>query len=200
MPKIEEITYESDMETFIDYAAISSYVSELKNTLENINTNVLNVLDSEINTGGLDIYAANINGRPIFHDKAIETEQKVQAVYTECKEIADQIENEAKTHRKDELTKYITELENRITKLEGENKELLEQLKAANSALSQDVQANPSLYADGYMIYTNSNYLKAQSIQGQINNNNKELDGSLFYGKGLKEKLKEAQKELNALN
>lgn len=200
MPKIEEITYNSDITTFIDYATISSYVAELKTTLENINTNVLNVLDSEINTGGLDIYAANINGVPIFHDKAIETEQKVQAVYTECKEIADQIEKEAKAHRKDELTKYITELEKRITEIEAENKELLKQLTAANSALSQDVQANPSLYADGYMIYTNSNYLKAQSLQGQINDNNKELDGSFFSGKGLKEKLKEAQKELDALN
>ena len=199
MPKITEITYESDMGTFIDYDTISTYVEGINNSLETINTNVLDVLDSEINTGGLDLYAANINGVPIFHNKAIETEQKVQMVYSDCKEIAEQIELKAKNHRKGELNKYITELEERISELEAENAELIEQLKAANAAYLQDIEENPTAYS-GYNQGTNSNYAKAQKLQGQINQNNKELNGGIFAGKGLKEKLKEAEKELAKLN
>ena len=198
MPKIDEITYESDITTFIDYASISSYADNLKNELENINAEVLSVLDCEINKGGLDIYAANINGMPIFHDKAIEAEQKVQAVYTECNEIADKIKKQAKDHRTNELKKYKKELDLRKTKIEDEIKSLQNQLNKAYSAFSENIQENPNLYANGYM-YNDDNYLNAQKLQRQINNYNKELEGGGFK-KGLKKKLEEAEKELEALN
>lgn len=198
MPKIDEITYESDITTFIDYASISSYADNLKNELENINAEVLSVLDCEINKGGLDIYAANINGMPIFHDKAIEAEQKVQAVYTECNKIADKIKKQAKAHRTNELNKYKRELDLRKTKIEAEIESLQNQLNKAYSAFSENIQENPNLYANGDM-YNDDNYLNAQKLQRQINNYNKELDGG-WLKKGLKKKLEEAKKELEALN
>lgn len=196
MPKISEITYNSDMSTFINYEMISTDVEQINSNLKDINTNVLEILDSEINTGGLDLYAANINGVPIFHSKAVEIEQKVQTIYNECKEATKQIEKKAKEHRINELSKYIEELEKRIKELRAENERLEIESKDALSAYSQDVQENPAI---ANVPTASSNYVRYSTLRSQINKNNKELDGGWFDG-GLLEKLKKAETELAKLN
>lgn len=118
MPAIGDITYKSDIKEFIDYKKVSEETEEIKKVLKNIDTNIITTLDTQINGGGLDLYTVNINGVPIYHNKAIEIEQGLNNLCADCTATLDKINFEAKKHRSEELNQYITKLTNRIKELE----------------------------------------------------------------------------------
>ena len=79
--------------------------------------------------GGFDLYSVNINGVPVFHDRLAEIFQKISVSCTSCKEAIGDIDDAAKQHRIDELTKYIEMLDSKVTSLESEINQLIEQQK-----------------------------------------------------------------------
>lgn len=87
MPQVGQITAESNIDEFINYNAIKEVLGTLDKKFEIMNNDVLNILKEEITTGGLDLYATNINGVPVYHNKAVEVQQKLDNVYSECKEM-----------------------------------------------------------------------------------------------------------------
>lgn len=118
MPAIGDITYKSDIKEFIDYSKVEEQTESIKKVLKNIDTNIITTLDTQINGGGLDLYTVNINGVPIYHNKAIEIEQGLNNICADCTTTLNKINLEAKKHRSEELNQYITKLTNRIKEQE----------------------------------------------------------------------------------
>ena len=108
MPAIGDITYKSDIKEFIDYSKVEEQTESIKKVLKNIDTNIITTLDTQINGGGLDLYTVNINGVPIYHNKAIEIEQGLNNLCADCTTTLNKINLEAKKHRSEELNQYIT--------------------------------------------------------------------------------------------
>ena len=139
MPKnIEtEITWETDPNTFINYATVREEANTLKVKIDDIQEETLPVLDTQINKGGLDLYSANINGVPIFHDKAVEVEQVLSKSCEEIQNILQSIKDEAKQHRLDELNKLETKIEEEKGKVEKRQEELQKESDNMFSGLTQ---------------------------------------------------------------
>ena len=138
MPKIGNITTENYVEEFIEYQKVKEVTDSLKEEIEKINTNVIETLDKEINSGGLDLYSANINGVPIFHNRAVELQQSIRQLYSEGAEVVKHIENRAYNHRKGELTEYIKKLEAKITEIENQIEANNNSIDVYNQALEDD--------------------------------------------------------------
>lgn len=148
MPKIDEITADSQISQFINYNDISSIVNEISMRLDNIESNVLDVIRSEMEKGGFDLYSVNINGVPIFHDKIAEIYQTLDNSYDVCRTQIDEIKEAAKQHRIDELTAFIKSLEEKISSLNS----LYEEQKAELS------NCEPGTNAYTAVSYTASSY------------------------------------------
>lgn len=118
MPKIDEITENSWIQQFINYNDISSIVNEISTSLDNNESNVLDVIRSEMEKGGFDLYSVNINGVPIFHDKIAEIYQTLDNSYDVCRTQIDEIKETAKQHRIDELEAFIGKLNEKISSLD----------------------------------------------------------------------------------
>ena len=137
MPKIDEITCDSDINSFINYNDIHTLVEETRGNINQIDTNILTPIRNEMEKGGFDLYSVNINGVPVFHDRLAEIFQKISVSCTSCIEAIDAIDDAAKKHRIDELTKYIEMLNSKVTSLDSEFDQLIEQQKTV--AASGDV-------------------------------------------------------------
>ena len=135
MPQVGQITAESNIDEFINYNAIKEVLGTLDKKFEIMNNDVLNILKEEITTGDLDLYATNINGVPVYHNKAVEVQQKLDNVYSECKEMISFLDKVAKQHRKAELNTYIRKLEEKIQALQKE----IDSLNAQNQQLEDDL-------------------------------------------------------------
>ena len=78
--KTSEITYKNELSDFIDYNTIKSEVDNVKENIKKIESGDIEVLRKEITSGGLDLYAVNINGVPIFHNEGIDIYTKISTV------------------------------------------------------------------------------------------------------------------------
>lgn len=128
MPKIEDITYKNELTDFIKYDSIKSKLDETKKETKKIETDVITVLEKELESGGLNAYAANIDGIPIFHEKTLELITKLKTKYDECLEQIEKTDTKAKEHRIEELNQFIKCLNKRI-----------EELKSDIAALDQNI-------------------------------------------------------------
>lgn len=206
MPKINEITYQSDPYSFIDYNSISAELEKLTSAFETINNSVLNTLKTEINQGGLDLYATNINGVPIYHNKAVELQQKLDGIYTDCASIISNIDKKAKEHRIEELETYIKKLEEKINELMTE----IRNLEAQNNELENKRASYISIKSaatPGSKEYINaSNQALACLNQRKMNKQEidklqNQLDGGFWSANngGLKAKLLDAEALLSEM-
>lgn len=135
MPKTEsEITYNSNINDFLNYKAVSEILTGIESDLKQIDQSIVTVLETEINEGGLDLYAANINGVPIFHNKGVELQQEIQKVYTSGIEEIANLDKIAKEHRRMELNKYKQELSKYIDNIGVEIETLETKLQNAKNA------------------------------------------------------------------
>ena len=196
MPQIGEITYKSDPYEFIDYISIKDITGKLSNDFEKINSRVLDTLKTEINQGGLDLYATNINGVPIYHDKAVEIQQKISDIYLEGKEIVENLEKIAKQHRKAELNTYIRRLEERIHEIKNNISEYNNRIDELESSIAEREKNYPA--SDGKLASWNS---ERESLKRKIESCQKELDGGFLmsHNGGLEAKLEEAVELLKQL-
>ena len=96
MPKIEDITYKNELTDFIKYDSIKSKLDETKKETKKIETDVITVLEKELESGGLNAYAANIDGIPIFHEKTLELITKLKTKYDECLEQIEKTDTKSK--------------------------------------------------------------------------------------------------------
>lgn len=204
--KVSEITYESNIGSFIDYSSVKSEISSIESALSHLDEGFLQVLSNEMNKGGLDLYSANINGVPIFHNKASEIYSGVHEVYTDFQKQLDLIDENAKKHRIEELKKYIDCLENRIKELESEIKSLENTIKDLQT--SKDNAWDIFIEKGGDCNINNSEYQsycsylrKIEENEKTLKNANKELNGGFWsaYNGGLKGKLIDAEAELALL-
>ena len=191
MPKIGNITTENLIGDFINYKSVKTVTDTLKENLKKINTNVIETLNKEISSGGLDLYSANVNGVPIFHNKAVELQQSIRQLYSEGTELVKHIENRAYNHREGELTEYIEKLETRIREIEN-------YIAANNNAIdayNKDIANDPdSVYGNDWRV---KNRNAAQEENEKLK---KELEGSAWEGKtGLRTKLEQAKQALSEL-
>lgn len=194
--KTSEITYKNELSDFIDYNTIKSEVDNVKENIKKIESEDIEVLRKEITSGGLDLYAVNINGVPIFHNEGIDIYTKISTVVSECSSTLDTIVKNAKAHRTDELNCFVTAIENRINKLEtqiADYRELADEnyTKWKNTPGRGRTTEGSDAY-DAYVMY------KSKADEKQ-----KELDGGWLsaYNGGLYSKLKDAtraQKEMES--
>ena len=196
MPQIGEITYKSDPYEFIDYISIKDITGKLSNDFEKINSRVLDTLKTEINQGGLDLYATNINGVPIYHDKAVEIQQKISDIYLEGKKIVENLEKIAKQHRKAELHTYIRRLEERIREIKNNISEYNNRIDELESSIAEREKNYPA--SDGKLASWKS---EIESLKRKIESCQKELDGGFWmaHNGGLEAKLEEAVELLKQL-
>ena len=196
MPQIGEITYKSDPYEFIDYISIKDITGKLSKKKKKINSRVLDTLKTEINQGGLDLYATNINGVPIYHDKAVEIQQKISDIYLEGKEIVENLEKIAKQHRKAELNTYIRRLEERIREIKNNISEYNNRIDELESSIAEREKNYPA--SDGKLASWNS---ERESLKRKIESCQKELDGGFWmaHNGGLEAKLEEAVELLKQL-
>lgn len=207
MPQVGQITAESNINEFINYNEIKETLKTLENKFETMNNDVLNVLKEEITNGGLDLYATNINGVPIYHNKAVEIQQKLDNVYVECKEMISFLDKAAKQHRKAELNTYIRKLEEKIQSLQ----EQIDKLTADNQKLKDDLNYwHSKKQAEGGNMTKEYKDADAQASRcsKQIDENNDKIDeleeqinGGFWWKRGSSlegklEKAKELLKEL----
>ena len=206
MPKINEINYQSDPYSFIDYNSIKAELEKLTSAFETINNSVLSTLKTEINEGGLDLYATNINGIPIYHNKAVEVQQKLDGIYTDCTSIISNIDKKAKEHRIDELETYIKKLEEKINELkakindfEAKNRELEnkreEYISIANAAEKGSKEyISASNQAGACLNQRNLNIKEIDKLQDQ-------LDGGFLcaHNGGLEAQLEDAKALLSEM-
>lgn len=187
MPIISEITYKNNLSDFIDYETIKSEVDYVRDIIKQAEDNSLEVLKKELTNGGLDLYAININGAPIFHMKASDIYNEISVVLAECKTAIDNIDSKAKQHRTDELNRYVEALEARIEELEND---IAENRKLAEQYLNE-WKNTPGR---GKTPEGSNAYNKYYSYNSEANNMQDELDGgwlSAHHG-GLYSKYKEA--------
>lgn len=191
MPKIGNITTENYVEEFIEYQKVKEVTDSLKEEIEKINTNVIETLDKEINSGGLDLYSANINGVPIFHNRAVELQQSIRQLYSEGAEVVKHIENRAYNHREGELNEYIKKLEAKITEIENQIEANNNSIDVYNQALEDDPD---SINAPDWRVSRN----KCQEENAKLK---EELNGNWWTGNkdALKHKLTEATEALTEL-
>ena len=199
MPKIEEITYKTHPSEFIDYSAIKELLDGLKAGIGKIEDCILATLNTEINEGGLDLYSANINGVPIYHNKAVEIQQELSSISTECEKIISDIDKAAKEHRQQEIDELIEKLKeeiqkkyDRIAELEGLIAEA-EEKRAYYAGLQSEAEKGSTEYNNATnmaLSYVNS---KAQ-YNKEIQSLKDELDGGWLcaHNGGLEADLKDA--------
>lgn len=190
--KVIDITYESNIGNFIDYSSVKGEISSIQSALSYLNEGFLQVLYKEMNEGGLDLYSANINGVPIFHNKASEIYSGVHEVYTDFQKQLDLIDEYAKNHRIEELNKYIECLKTRINDLE---------IKLAELQSSKDNAWDTFNEKGGDCNINNSEYQVYCNYNNQVKETEKELNGGFWsaYNGGLKGKLIDAEAELALL-
>lgn len=189
MPLVGDITYENNITDFIDYGAIKEELGLLNDAFQTIEDSVVATLNTEINEGGLDLYSANINGVPIYHNKAVNIQQKLNSICSECTSIISDIDKEAKKHRQEELNAFVTALENRIKELQGE----ISDLESQKQTLKAQREAKE--------ISINDYMLKIDDIKTEIKQKQNQLDGGTLsaHNGGLQAKLIEAQTLLDEI-
>lgn len=191
MPKIEDITYKNEVTDFIKYDSIKSKLDETKKETKKIETDVITVLEKELESGGLNAYAANIDGIPIFHEKTLELITKLKTKYDECLEQIEKTDAKAKEHRIEELNQFIKCLNKRI-----------EELKSDIAALKQNIEnykQQKITYEAQQSIaeYGSTEYKRATNLSGAMYNKIVECQTALKPKeqelKELEIKLKKAQ-------
>lgn len=189
MPKVDAnaISYKNNITDFIDYNAIKEEMGLLNDTFKTIEDSVITTLNTEINEGGLDLYSTNINGVPIYHNKAVDIQQRLNKICSDCTEIISEVDTSAKEHRRKELSEYVTALQNRINTV----KEKIEELNADMEEL-KDQRAAKEISINEYQ-------RKMDATRVEKNKYEDELDGGWLsaHNGGLEAKLIEAQNFLD---
>ena len=198
MPRIEDITYKNEVTDFIKYDSIKSKLDETKKETKKIETDVITVLEKELESGGLNAYAANIDGIPIFHEKTLELITKLKTKYDECLEQIEKTDTKAKEHRIEELNQFIKCLNKRI-----------EELKSDIAALKQNIEnykQQKITYEAQQSIaeYGSTEYKRATNLSGAMYNKIVECQTALKPKeqelKELEVKLKKAQIALSEIS
>lgn len=120
MAKISEIHRDTDMSTFIDVAQVREILSKIDE--EAIESNTVSILQREANNnnGGLTEYALNIGGYPILFEKANSIINRFDNAIDYIRETKQEIENQAKKHRSEELRTLLNKVEEAITELKNQ--------------------------------------------------------------------------------
>lgn len=118
--KISEITYNTDISKFLDCSKVGDEISELETTIQSIKTNLIDQLSNctLIENGGLDPKSFSLGGEAILTNRAIECKNSFDSILESCTKLKTKILDNAISHRKMELTKFISCIEERIDNVE----------------------------------------------------------------------------------
>lgn len=184
--KIADITYQSSMGKFIDIEQASLQAEALETLINNIKDNLLEPLCNctTIENGGLDKESFILEGESILNDKANESKESFEILLESINTLKNKIIEDATEHRKEELTKYIQCVEERISEVEESIQNL--------DALLREVQPGIEL------VKLTASY---QLLVDQKEELEKELNGgSMLMPLGLIQKLEIAKRQLSKLN
>lgn len=155
MAKISEITRDTDMSTFIDVAQVREILSKIDE--EAIESNTVSILQREANSnnGGLTEYALNIGGYPILFEKANSIINRFDNAIDYIRETKQEIENQAKKHRSEELRTLLNKVEEAITELNNQlsvyqSKTLVPLTNMINSQIEHYEEKKKQILADPY--------------------------------------------------
>lgn len=183
--KIADITYQSNMKEFINLEQVSLQTEILETLINNIKNSLLVPLYNctTIENGGLDKESFLLEGEAILNNKANESKESFEILLETINNLKNKIIENASEHRREELTRYIQCLEERISEVEESIQKL--------DALLKEVQTGIELttITDKYKLLFDQ---KAKL--------EKELDGGSTIIPGLRQKLETAKKELNEIN
>lgn len=118
MPKIEDITENSNMDEFIKVESISEIVDGINLNTYNLDTK--EELIKEMLNGGLDEYSLNIGGRAVAFEKTQEIITQFNDSCINLEEIKEELKKAAENHRTGELMQYHEKL--LVAKTEAEAK------------------------------------------------------------------------------
>ena len=101
MPKISEITEDTDPKTFLDVGKITETLNGID--LKTFTAETVDVLGRHMNSGGgLDEYSLNVGGQPILYEKTQKTILELQQVFDSLEEQKEALIRAAEEHRKEE--------------------------------------------------------------------------------------------------
>lgn len=171
MPKISEITEDTDPKTFLDVGKITETLSGID--LKTFTAETVDVLGRHMNSGGgLDEYSLNVGGQPILYEKTQKTILELQQVFDSLEEQKEAIIKAAEEHRKEELSTIYSKLETKIAALESKKS----QYEAALNGTSNVPSQYQSYVAD-------TSGMNATQIQNEIDS----LEGTLETYRARKE-------------
>ncbi len=136
MPKISEITEDTDPKTFLDVGKITETLNGID--LKTFTAETVDVLGRHMNSGGgLDEYSLNVGGQPILYEKTQKTILELQQVFDSLEEQKEAIIRAAEDHRKEELSTIYSKLETKIAALESEKSQYEAALNGTSNVPSQ---------------------------------------------------------------
>ncbi len=132
--KIFEITYNTDINQFLDYYKLAEEISELEATIQSIKTNLVDQLSNCITTenGGLDPKSFSLEGETLLTNKANECKNSFDVILEDCDKLRNKILDSGMNHRKEELTRFISRIEERIDNVEILKNNIVKQIEEAS--------------------------------------------------------------------
>lgn len=173
--RVSEITYKSKLSDFLDISKTEEKLSELDFVISLLQDNMITDLTTCMATdGGLDPNSLQLEGDSPLNKKAEECKANFETFVENCNSLKIKILDSAIKHREEELTRFISCLEERIKIVKNEIAKL----------------ENKITEMSGNIEYMNTiALLSYQKSQYEI-----ELNGFLFSG--LYDKLDKAKQEL----
>lgn len=132
--RISEITYNTNIDKFLDYSKVEEEINELETALNSIKSNLIDSLSSAIviENGGLDPKSFCIEGESLLTNKAKKCKTSFENILETCTTLKTKILDSATNHRLEELTKFISCIEKRIDELEALKKYAIKKIEEAS--------------------------------------------------------------------
>lgn len=173
--KVSEITYKSKLSDFLDMSKVEEKIAELDSVISLLQDNIIADLTICMATGGgLDPNSLQLEGDSPLNKKAEECKSNFETVIENCNNLKIKILDSASGHREEELTTFISCLEERIEIVKKEIAKLGKKIEEMNGNIA---------YMDTIA------FLSHQKRQYEV-----ELNGLLFDG--LYDTLDKAKQEL----
>lgn len=172
--KISEITYNTDISKFLNYYKVEEEIIELETAIQSIKNNLVEQLYhcTATENGGLDPKSFSLEGESLLTDKANECKNSFNSILENCDNLRNKILDSALNHRKEELTRFISCIEERVDNVKVLKNNIVKQIEAVSKKKIFD-----------------TNIIEVAKLYAHKENYEKEL-------KELYEKLEWAKKEL----